>query len=80
MAVYVLSTKANVVTQTREIAAVLPFSAANFIVLFPGLAGYPGFTQERAVLATFGRPGRTYGVGSYTMLVWNRNLLRELRE
>ena len=28
LAVYVLSTRANVVTQTREIAAVLPFSAA----------------------------------------------------
>ena len=55
-------------------------NTANFIVLFPGLAGYPGFTQERAVLATFGRPGRTYHVGSYTILVWNRNLLRELRE
>jgi hypothetical protein len=49
-------------------------------VLFSGLAGYPGLTQERAVLATFGRPGRTYRVGSYTILVWNRNLLRELRE
>jgi hypothetical protein len=55
-------------------------NTANFIVLFPGLAGYPGFTQERAVLATFGRPGRIYRVGSYTILVWNRNLLRELRE
>jgi hypothetical protein len=55
-------------------------NTANFIVLFPGLAGYPGFTQERAVLATFGRPGRTYRVGSCTILVWNRNLLRELRE
>ena len=46
---------------------------------FPGLAGYPGFTQERAVLATFGQPARTYHVGSYTILMWNRNLLRELR-
>jgi hypothetical protein len=54
-------------------------NTANFIVLFPGLAGYPGFTQERAVLATFGRPGRIYHVGSYTVLVWTRNLLRELR-
>jgi len=54
-------------------------NTANFIVLFPGVAGYPGFTQERAVLATFGQPGRTYHVGSYTVLVWNRNLLRELR-
>jgi len=53
-------------------------NTANFVVLFPGVAGYPGFTQERAVLATFGQPARTYHVGSYTVLVWNDNLLREL--
>ena len=53
-------------------------STADFIVLFPGTAGYPGFTQQRAALATFGQPERTYHVGSYTVLVWNRNLLREL--
>ena len=57
-------------------------STANFVVLFPGVAGYPGFTQEteeQAVLATFGKPARTYHVGSYLVLVWNRNLLSELR-
>jgi len=53
-------------------------NSANFVVLFPGGAGYPGYTQERAVLATFGRPARTYHVGAYTVLVWNRNLLTEL--
>ena len=60
----------------RAVTVVL---AMLFIVLFPGVAGYPGFTQERAVLATFGQPGRTYHVGPYTVLVWKRNLLRELR-
>jgi hypothetical protein len=54
-------------------------NTANFVVLFPGVAGYPGFTQDRAVLATFGQPVRTYHVGPYTVLVWKRNLLRELR-
>jgi len=44
-----------------------------------GGAGYPGFTQERAVLATFGKPERSYHVGSYTVLVWNGNLLSDLR-
>ncbi len=44
-----------------------------------GVTGYPGFTQERAVLATFGKPVRTYHVGSYTVLVWNGNLLSDLR-
>ena len=52
---------------------------ADFVVLFPGVPGYGGFTSERAVLATFGRPARTYHVGSYTILVWNRNLLSDLR-
>ena len=42
-------------------------NTGNFIVLFPGVAGYPGFTQEQAVLATFGQPGRTYHVGPYTV-------------
>ncbi len=54
-------------------------NTAEFVVLFPGVTGYPGFTGERAVLATFGHAARTYHVGSYTVLVWNRNLLRELR-
>jgi hypothetical protein len=51
-------------------------ASASFVVLFPGVDGYPGFTQERAALATFGKPDRTYHVGPYTILVWNRNLLR----
>jgi hypothetical protein len=54
-------------------------NTANFVVLFRGVAGYPGFTKAQAVLATFGKPARTYYVGSYRVLVWNRNLLSELR-
>jgi hypothetical protein len=54
-------------------------NTANFVVLFPGVAGYAGFTDAPAVLATFGKPARTYHVGSYLVLVWNKNLLRELR-
>jgi len=53
-------------------------NTANFVVLSRGAAGYPGFNQEQAVLATFGKPARTYHVGSYTVLVWNRDLLTEL--
>ena len=53
-------------------------NTASFVVLFPGQAEYPGFTQEKAVLATFGKPARTYHVGSYTILVWDKNLLRVL--
>ncbi len=55
-------------------------STASFVVLFGGVAGYPGFTSEQAVLATFGPPARTYHVGQYTILVWSENLLRELAE
>ena len=54
-------------------------SRADFVVLFPGSPGYPGFTNRRAVLATFGKPARTYHVGRYTILWWNRNLLTDLR-
>jgi hypothetical protein len=53
-------------------------NTANFVVLSAGVPGYPGFGAEQAVLATFGKPARTYHVGSYTVLVWNRNLLPEL--
>jgi hypothetical protein len=53
-------------------------NSANFVVLTPGVAGYPGFTSRRAVLATFGPPAHTYHFGSYTVLVWHKNLLRDL--
>jgi hypothetical protein len=52
-------------------------STANFVVLSPGMPGYPGFTREQAALATFGPPERTYQVGQYTIWVWNTNLLNE---
>jgi hypothetical protein len=54
-------------------------STADFVVLFPGSPGYPGFTDTRAVLATFGKPARTYQVGIYTILWWHKNLLTDLR-
>jgi hypothetical protein len=63
-----------------------PASAtADFVVLYPGAAGYPGgvpgdgpFDDMRAVLATFGKPAATYRVGSATVLVWHKNLLTNL--
>jgi len=54
-------------------------SSAHFVVLFPGIQGYPGFTARRQVVATFGRPARTYHVGRYTILYWPGNLLTEIR-
>ncbi len=47
-------------------------------MLFPGVAEYRDFTQEQAVLAKFGKPARTYHVGAYTVLVWDKNLLSKL--
>jgi hypothetical protein len=63
-----------------------PASAtANFVVLYPGAASYPGgvpgdgpFEDLQAVLATFGKPAATYRVGSATVLVWHKNLLAGL--
>jgi hypothetical protein len=52
--------------------------AANFVVLAPTIFEYRGFSPSRAVLATFGRPVHTYQVGAYQVLVWNKNLLRDL--
>jgi hypothetical protein len=55
-------------------------ASANFVVLTPSTAtGYPGFTREQAVLATFGPPAHIYHTGTYEVLVWNKNLLAQLR-
>jgi hypothetical protein len=51
---------------------------ADFVVLTRGVPGYPGLTSKRAVLATFGPPAQTYHFGMFTVLVWQKNLLREL--
>jgi hypothetical protein len=52
---------------------------ANFVVLYPGLPGFPGLTSAQAVLDTFGPSARSYRVGRYTVLVWHKNLLSDLR-
>ncbi len=53
-------------------------SSADFLVLFPGIDGFPGFTGRAQALATFGEPARVYHVGRYTILYWHKNLLAEL--
>jgi hypothetical protein len=59
-------------------------SRVDFVVLGPGVPGapgdpgYPGFTDRQAVLATFGKPSRTYHVGQYTILWWPKNLLADV--
>jgi hypothetical protein len=54
-------------------------SAARYVVLFPGIAGYPGFTDRQAVQATFGQPARVYHAGQYTIWYWPASLLDGLR-
>jgi hypothetical protein len=53
-------------------------SRVDFVVLFLGIDGYPGFDDQQAVVATFGKPGRVYQVGAYTILWWPKNLLTDL--
>jgi hypothetical protein len=53
-------------------------SAAHFVVLAAGQPGYPGFSDERAVLATWGAPARVYQDGRYTIWYWPANLLLRL--
>jgi len=60
-------------------------ATADFVVLYPGVVGYPGgvsgsagFASWQAVLATFGKPASTYRVGSFTVLVWHKNILADL--
>ncbi len=63
-------------------------NSANFVVLAPSstepglgtkMPEYSGFTDETAVVATFGRPTLDYHVGPYQVLVYNKNLLADLR-
>jgi hypothetical protein len=51
--------------------------SANFIVL-GGPPGLARFTDKSLVLATFGPPARSSHVGTYEVLVWNKNLLSDL--
>jgi hypothetical protein len=52
---------------------------ANFVVLDPASPSYQTDGTAAMVRATFGRPARTYHVGTYLVLVWHKNLLAGLR-
>jgi hypothetical protein len=54
-------------------------SRADFMVMSPGVTGFGGFTDQRAVLAAFGKPSRVYHVGQYMILWWPKNLLADIR-
>ncbi len=46
---------------------------ANFVVIVPGTA-----ISSKLAVKTFGKPARTYRFESYTVMVWNENLLGKL--
>jgi hypothetical protein len=50
---------------------------ANF-VLVTKVDGLPQVIPRREIVAAFGPPVTTYQYGSYTIMVWNKNLLAEL--
>jgi hypothetical protein len=50
-------------------------SAAHYVVFFPGVPGYAGFTDRVTVRADFGPPARVYQAGQYTVWYWPANLL-----
>jgi hypothetical protein len=54
-------------------------STAHFVVLSPAVLGYAGYTDTKAVRATWGAPARVYHVGQYTIWYWPANLLTAIR-
>jgi hypothetical protein len=51
---------------------------ANFVVQMIKPTSLPAFLPTASLQATFGPPARTYAVGPYRVLVWNKNLLYQL--
>ena len=53
-------------------------SYADFIVLVPSPPGFKRYPTVASVRHTFGPPLRIYYVDSYTIVVWNKNLLDDV--
>jgi hypothetical protein len=51
---------------------------ANFVVLAPDQPDGKPYPSSADAIATLGQPARIYYTGSYTVLVWNKNLLTAL--
>jgi hypothetical protein len=49
---------------------------ATFLVTENQAGYFNHFQPSASALAALGPPARTYHVGPYTVLVWNKNLLR----
>lgn len=55
-------------------------SQANFVVAMPGSAGNGYAFPEAGVRGAFGKPAREYRVGQYIIMVWDKNLLLQVRK
>ena len=51
---------------------------ARFVVIAPGLAGSGSYPTIASVRQAFGQPARIYDLDSYTIMVWDKNLLADL--
>ncbi|MGH3304175.1 MAG: hypothetical protein ACRDOK_21350 [Streptosporangiaceae bacterium] len=60
-------------------AVLVVILAGHLGVLAPPVAEYPGFTNSKAVRATFGRPADDYHAGPYQVVVYTKNLMADLR-
>jgi hypothetical protein len=53
---------------------------ATFLVTDSASGFFNHWQPDPAALAALGRPARTYHVGTYTVYVWNKNLLVQVRQ
>ena len=56
--------------QTDVLLAAAKGRTANFVIISPAEN-----VHRQYVIATFGRPARTYRYGPFTIMVWHKNLL-----
>ena len=56
-----------------QLGAPAPDRTASFVVLSPAEK-----VRRSSVLATFGKPARSYRYGPFTILVWHKNLLPQM--
>lgn len=55
-------------------------SRATFVVAVPGSAGNAYAFPETGIRRAFGKPAHEYRVGQYVIMVWNKNLLLQVRK
>lgn len=51
---------------------------ADFVITSPGFLYGSGLVPRREIIAAFGEPARVYRYQAFTIMVWRKNLLRDL--